>query len=105
MPQHQKPLKVSIAEKNRVLLQLRGTLLKNYSEKFEKKCIEETSPYTEIFRAKGKRLVVKKTSLCWLLRKDWQKISADRLQRVQANVNGRPKRIFHFDLRKRKTTK
>lgn len=105
MPQHQKPQKTSIAEKSKILLQLHGTLLKNYSDKFENKFIDETSPYTEIFRAKGKRLVVKKTSLCWLLRKDWQKISADRLQRVQANVNGRPKRIFHFDLRKRNITK
>lgn len=80
--------------------QLHSTLLKNYADRFEIKSIDEASPYTEIFRGKGKRLVVKKTSLCWLMRRDWQKISADRLRRVQASVHGKPKRILHFDLHK-----
>lgn len=100
-----KPQPNSPEEKNKILMQLHSTLLKNYSEKFENKCIDETSPYTEIFREKGKRLVVKKTSLCWLLRKDWQKISADRLQRVQASVNGKPKRILHYELYHKKPRK
>lgn len=88
-------------ERNNILLQLHGTLLKNFSEKFENKVIDETSPYTEIFRVEGKRLVVKKTSICWLLRRDWQKISADRLQRVQASESGKPKKNLHYELYKK----
>lgn len=70
--------------------QLSNILLKNYADIFENKTISETSPYVEIFTKKT-RFVVKKTSLCWFLRKDSQKISADRLQRVMARVNEKPK--------------
>lgn len=80
-----------------ILIQLRGCLLKNYADNMENELIGETSSYAEIARENGKRLIVKKTSLCWLLRKDWQKLSADRLRRVQSNTNGKPKKILHYD--------
>lgn len=67
--------------------------LKNYAEK---KCepITETSPYLE-FIFDTKRIVVKKSSFCWLLRNDVKKMSNDRLLRVRAkihtnNVNNKP---------------
>lgn len=68
--------------------------LKNYAEK---KCepITETSPYLE-FLFNTKRIVVKKSSFCWLLRDDVKKMSNDRLLRVRTKtysnkVNNKPK--------------
>lgn len=55
--------------------------LKNYAEK-KYAPITETSPYLE-FHFNSKRIVVKKTSFCWLLRNDVTKMSNDRLLRVQ----------------------
>lgn len=57
--------------------------LRNYSDKFENIEIEESSSYVEIYRTFERRRVVKKTSICWLLRKDTLKLSSDRLVRVQ----------------------
>lgn len=67
-------------------LNLSTIMLKNFSEKFVNKEINETSPYVEIFRDK-KRIIVKKSSLCWLLRKEAQKLSCDRLLRVRSIYN------------------
>lgn len=48
--------------------------------------IEENSPFDELhFENQSHRTVVRKTSLCWLLRKDWQKVSDDRLRQVQCS--------------------
>lgn len=57
--------------------------LRNYADKFINIEIEETSPYVEIFRTYDERKVVKKTSICWLLRKDTLKLSSDRILRVR----------------------
>lgn len=63
------------------LSDLKSICLKNFPTKTE---IDENSPFVELhFKNQTHRTVVKKTSLCWLLRKDWQKISNDRLRRVQ----------------------
>lgn len=65
------------------LSDLNNICLKNFPEKTE---IEENSPFVELqFENQLHRVVVKKTSLCWLLREDWQKISNDRLRRVQSS--------------------
>lgn len=65
------------------LSDLNGICLKNFAEKTK---IEENSPFVELhFENQTNRTVVKKTSLCWLLRKDWQKVSNDRLRRVQCS--------------------
>lgn len=65
------------------LSDLRGINLKNFPEKTD---IDESSPFIELFSGKYKnRVVVKKSSLCWLLRKDWRRVSSDRLRRVQCS--------------------
>lgn len=65
------------------LSDLSSICLKIFPEKTE---IEESSPFVELlFENQSHRVVVKKTSLCWLLRKDWQKLSNDRLKRVQCS--------------------
>lgn len=56
--------------------------LKNFAAKFEHDQIIESCPYVEIVGHR-KRLVVKKTSLCWLFSKEPAKLSSDRIQRVK----------------------
>lgn len=65
-------------------LRLRSITLKNNAEMFEGKEVEENSPYVEVYRSSEKRIVVKKTSFCWLLRRDCDRLSSDRLERVRA---------------------
>lgn len=72
-----------------ILDQLKRTTLKNFAEKFGEEPVEENSLYTEVFGGK-KKIVIKKMSLCWLLRKNEQKLSSDRLIRVQ-NPKKKPK--------------
>lgn len=57
--------------------------LKNFSYKFEDKHVDVSSSYVEIFGCKN-RMIVKKSSLIWLMRKDPCKLSSDRLERVKA---------------------
>lgn len=56
--------------------------LKNFSYKFTDKDVDETSSYVEIPGCNN-RMIVKKTSLIWLMRQDPCKLSSDRLQRVK----------------------
>lgn len=58
--------------------------LKNYASKFENKMLDENSSYVEIpfVKFEGKFIVLK-SSLCWLLSKGGNKLSSDRLLRVQ----------------------
>lgn len=59
-----------------------GITLKNFAS--TKICVDETSPLIELFfESNTKHIVVKKSSFVWLLRKDWRRMSSDRLQRVQ----------------------
>lgn len=67
------------------LSRLRSVSLKNYSDAFKNKEVSECSIYTEVFGG-SKRIIIKKTSLCWLLRKNEGKLSSDRLKRVQASA-------------------
>lgn len=62
---------------------LKNIQLKDFSNQPKQNVIVEKSPYAEIRSARGKRIIVKKTSLCWLLRKESQKVSRDRLVRVR----------------------
>lgn len=58
--------------------------LKNYSSKFENKMLNENSSYVEIPFVKFEgEFIVLKSSLCWLLSKGGNKLSSDRLLRVQ----------------------
>lgn len=56
--------------------------LKNFSDKLNEE-INATGPYVEILTDDGQRIVVKKTSLCWLWSPESKKLSSDRLLRVQ----------------------
>lgn len=56
---------------------IKNMQLKDYSEKFNTEPIDNTSGYAEVLCDNGRRIVVKKTSLCWLWRKDYHKISSD----------------------------
>lgn len=58
--------------------------LKNYASKFAENSIPETSSYVEI-QKNDRRLVLKKTSICWLLGKESYKCSSDRKYRVRSN--------------------
>lgn len=64
------------------LSQLRALTLKNYASNFIDE-IPEISPYVEVYNDGEKRVVVKKSSLCWLLREDPGKLSSDRIERVK----------------------
>lgn len=64
------------------IVNLQNPNLKNFAWKFEGRMVKETSSYVEIYGVK-RRLIVKKTSLCWLLGKDPTKLSSDRIQRVK----------------------
>lgn len=68
--------------------------LKNFSEKFGNETVPDDSPYAEIKCCAPKRYIVKKTSLCWLLRTDCAKLSSDRRIRVKQpiQITGKPKR-------------
>lgn len=61
--------------------------LKNFSEKFGNEEVPDNSPYAEIKCGAPKRYIVKKTSLCWLLRTDCAKLSSDRTIRVKQPMN------------------
>lgn len=78
----------SIPMKQLTVSDLKNITLKNYAEK-KSNPITETSPYVELCYG-CKRIVVKKTSLCWLLRPDGgPKLSNDRLLRVRAVVDSK----------------
>lgn len=64
------------------IIDLKDLDLKNFAQKFNGVEINETGPYVEIHGGKN-RMVIKKTSLCWLLSKDTVKLSSDRLERVK----------------------
>lgn len=75
------------------LLHACGALhLKNYAYKFGNQPVDETSTYVEIPNW-DERFVVKKTSLCWILRKETIKSSSDRLLRVM----GGPQRKKNYN--------
>lgn len=66
-------------------------LLTDYSKNIDVERIE-TSPYVKVTRIDGTVAYVLKRSLCWLLRPDFQKLSADRLLRVRQNVDPKTKK-------------
>ena len=64
-------------------LDINNIKLKDYSGKLKSIDVDATSPYIELLRYDGSRSIIKKMSLCWLLRQDCQKLSSDRLLRVR----------------------
>lgn len=75
------------------ILKLRSITLKNFAENFDSEKVPENSPYVEVYNNGKKRIIVKKTSFCWLLRKDSQRLSSDRLERVKEYPNGKKLKI------------
>lgn len=71
----------------RIMNQLKRVKLKNFANKFTKSDIAETSPFVEVHNNGTKRIVVKKSSLCWLLRDEPGKLSSDRVIRVRGPSN------------------
>lgn len=84
------------------LLRREAIVLKNYAEKFVAEEIPETSPYVEVYRENERRIIIKKMSFCWLLRKDCQKLSSDRLIRVRSEIQEPRKRNLLSKSTKRK---
>lgn len=67
-----------------IMLCLRSTTLKNFANKFDENGVDISSPFVDIPN-EDRRVIIKKTSLCWLLRKTTPKLSSDRLERVKFN--------------------
>lgn len=70
-------------------LKFKSIVLKNFKNYFSNTVVDEASPFVELPRFGEKRIVLKKSSLCWLLRDECCKISSDRLQRVRSKKNAR----------------
>lgn len=66
---------------------LKNIQLKNYARDVSSNAIDAASSYVEVVCDDGKRVVVKKTSLCWLLGPDCRKMSSDRLLRVKYSTS------------------
>lgn len=75
---------ININENVEKFLKLKTILLKKFSNKFAGKNVDDRSQYVEVHLNLRKRIIIKKTSLCWILRNDYQKLSSDRLLRVQS---------------------
>lgn len=78
----EKVSKSKLNVKSLKLSDLSGLTLKNFSA--SKQVVDEHGPYVELhFPNNTERTVVRKSTLVWLLRKDKQRLSSDRLRRVQ----------------------
>lgn len=64
---------------------LKNIKLNDYTGRLKQDVNNEKSSYAEIETSGGNSIIVKKTSLCWLLRKESRKLSSDRLLRVRGN--------------------
>lgn len=60
--------------------------LKNYEGKIKPNDVNETGPYVVVTCEDDKQIVLKKTSLCWLLSTECKKLSSDRLYRVMTSI-------------------
>lgn len=69
---------------------LKNIQLKDYSGNLKQKVINERSPYVEIRRARGKRMIFRRITLVWFLRKENQRLNSDRLVRVRHTVKKSP---------------
>lgn len=60
--------------------------LKNYEGQIKPSDVNETGPYVVVtYDDDDKKIVLKKTSLCWLLSTESKKLSSDRLYRVMSS--------------------
>lgn len=63
--------------------------LKNYAvnKNINENCLPVDSPYVKITLNPEKKIVVRKTSLCWFYTKEKYELSSDRLKRVASKCN------------------
>lgn len=73
------------------LKDLKNIQLKDWTGKIKQTVIDKSSLYTEVRCTNGKKILVKKSSLCWLLNPDQNKLSSDRLQRVRFSAERKQK--------------
>lgn len=77
-------------DRSSLTCRVQQTTLKNFSYNFKHKSVNETSSYVDVPH-ENKRLILKKTSLCWLLSAEREKLSSDRLYRVRGPGKIRPR--------------
>lgn len=77
---------------NEVLKFYKNLQLKEFSETIDLTTITEDSPYVVVRNTDGKRICVKKHSLCWLMAKSAPKTTSDRLRRVMGPITQNKKR-------------
>lgn len=85
---------LSVIHQPKRIIQLKNIALKNFADKFLDKNVVENCPFVEVYSNSIKRIVVKKTSFCWMLRNDYAKLSSDRLERVKDIKRAKKKRKF-----------
>lgn len=82
--------KVPLVEENQIEkgpdINFKKINLQNFAAKFIGIDIPEKSQYVRIDHENSNDLVLKKTSLCWLLRPDYKKLSSDRVVRVKTST-------------------
>lgn len=74
---------------------LKNIQLKNYASKVNPDDISETGPYVEVECNGNRRVIVKKTSLCWLLGTEHSKLSNDRWRRVMHKTQPKLRKKIH----------
>lgn len=80
---------------------LKNIQLKNYAAKAKPEDVDATGPYVQIKCCGDKQIVVRKTSLCWLLSTESKKLSSDRLLRVMHTADSTPDSTFRNRKRRR----
>lgn len=70
---------------------LKNIQLKDWTGQIKQSSIDKSSLYAEVTCSGGKQILVKKSSLCWLLNPDKNKLSSDRLLRVRSSPTGSKK--------------
>lgn len=83
--------KVNVSYNPFVSPNLQNIKLKNFANNLDKD-ITSDCPYVGVIADDGELSVYKKTSLCWLWGKDRNKLSSDRLKRVQYKDNSSKKK-------------
>lgn len=60
--------------------------LKDYSKELDEKDLSTDSPFVRLCLSSSKAVVIRKSSLCWLLENNKERISTDRLRRFIVNA-------------------
>lgn len=91
-------------EKLQISLLLKSGSYNNYAEKFRCVSVGDASSYVEMDNStinRNRRIIIKKTFLCWLLRTNSSKLSSDRLKRVKSKIRKQLKYKTHCEYARR----